>query len=100
MPIFTTPMMVVRYGGNPHICADQNRNTTSLLEPIWGDWFEEEIHFDPLSGELRYFLNGAERLVFNVGPLPPNAAFITLHNSTWGWYTGHYQYLDELSVRQ
>ncbi len=89
-----------RRDSNPHTFAGRQTNVSKLLAPIWGAWFEEELIYDPRNGEVSYALNGTEHLVYNVGPLPPNASSMTISFGTWGWYTGHYHYVDRLVVRQ
>lgn len=96
----TVGFSLFRYDANSHRFIDRQTNATNLLPPIWGQWFDEEIYYDPVTGLVRYTIGGREHLVFNVGPLPPNAKSITVLFETWGWYTGHYQYVDSFEVRQ
>jgi tetratricopeptide (TPR) repeat protein len=96
----TVGFSLFRRDANTHRYADRQANASPLLPPIWGRWFEEELIYDPRSGELRYSTDGNLRLVYSVGSLPPKTSRITLSFATWGWYTGHYQKVDDLEVRQ
>jgi serine/threonine-protein kinase len=96
----TVGFSLFRFDANAHRYADRQRNASQLIEPLWDRWFEEKLVYDPLTGEVRYFIDGALRLSYNVGPLPPNASSVTISFMTWGWYTGHFQHLDNLVVRQ
>jgi serine/threonine-protein kinase len=96
----TVGFSLFRHGANSHRFADRRADASPLIPPIWDRWFAEELRYDPRTGELRYFIDGLEQLTYNVGPLPPNASSIILNFSTWGWYTGHYQYVDWVRVVQ
>ena len=103
--------------GNPNpFCAYNgffiNRNGTTMdycymwadgsegTNPIWGTWFDERFVYHPATGQLEYFMNEEKRIDYNVGALPNVVSHITLSFNAWGWYTGHYQYLDAISVNQ
>jgi serine/threonine protein kinase len=96
----TVGFSLFRLGSNSHRYFDRFANASPLLPPLWGRWFDEEIRYEPTTGEVRYALNKDVPLVYNVGALPPKATSITLSVSTWGWYTGHYQHVDYMRVWQ
>ena len=96
----TVGFSLIRRDANSHEFMDRERNATPLLPPIWDRWFNEKLLYDPRTGELRYFIDGVERLIYNVDPLPPNAGALIISLGAWGWYTGHYHYLDDLVVSQ
>lgn len=98
--VSTVGFSIFRQNANSHRFADRKVDVSPLIPPIWGKWFEEELLYDPRTGEVRYRIDGRERLSYNVGPLPPSAPSITLTFSTWGWYTGHYQHMDWIRVAQ
>src|SRR6185369_9617768 len=96
----TEGFSLFRFDANSHRFADRKQNASQLLPPVWDRWLQERLVYEPHTGEVQYFLDGTLRLTYNVGPLPPNASSVTLTFTTWGWYTGHYQYLDSLVVKQ
>ena len=96
----TVGFSLFRHDANSHRFVDRMTNASELIPPIWGKWFDESLVFDPVTGEVRYSIDGVLHLTYNVGSLPPGAKSITLSFGTWGWYTGHYQWMDRLVVRQ
>jgi serine/threonine-protein kinase len=92
--------VLFRQDANPMSDVDRKTNTTTFFTPVFDRWFLEELLFDSRTGDLRYAIDGRERQVFNVGRLPPEAETMTLHFTTWGWWTGHYQHMKSLEVRQ
>ena len=96
----TVGFSLFRHDSNSHRFIDRKTDASPLIPPVWGRWFEERLIYDPRTGDVRYQIDGRERLSYNVGPLPPNASSITLTFSTWGWYTGHYQHMDWIRVEQ
>jgi tetratricopeptide (TPR) repeat protein len=89
-----------RHDTDPHRYVDRVANASRLLPPVWDRWFDEQLVYDPRSGEVRYSIDGTLQLTYNVDSLPPGASTLTIAFDTWGWYTGHYQYLDSLVVGQ
>jgi tetratricopeptide (TPR) repeat protein len=96
----TVGFSICRHDTNPHKFADRRFNASPLIPPVWDRWLDEVLRYDPRTGEVQYLINGAERIAYNVGPLPPNASSITLTFQAWGWYTGHRQEMDYLRVEQ
>jgi eukaryotic-like serine/threonine-protein kinase len=89
-----------RRDANSHRFADRRANASPLIPPAWDRWLDEKLVYDPRTGEARYFLDGREQLVYNVGALPPTTTSLTLTFTAWGWYTGHLQEMDSLEARQ
>ena len=74
---------------------------TKLNAPIWDIWFDEEVQYDPVSGQLVYKINNATVNTVNVGVLPSAATSdIIIGFSPYGWWTGHYQHVDDIIVSQ
>lgn len=96
----TVGFSISRRDSNSHRFAERRVNSSALTPPVWGTWFDEELVYDPETGEVRYSIDGKERLTYNVGTLPPQAKAISVGFETWGWYTGHYQWMDWVEVRQ
>ena len=71
------------------------------IAPVWDQWFDEKVVYDPQSGILEYYVNNQLRTSFDVGALPSLASNrIRLSASAWGWWTGHYHYIDDLVIGQ
>lgn len=96
----TVGFSLFRRHSNSHVYKDRLLNASPLLPPLWDRWFDEKLVYDPQTGEVQYFLNGMLRLEYNVDPAPPQATRIVVGFHTWGWYTGHYQYMDYITVAQ
>jgi hypothetical protein len=76
------------------------KNPTALTDAIWDRWFDEKIVYDPVSGLAELYLDGALKATINVGALPAGARYLKIAIQAWGWYTGHYNYSDDLTVSQ
>ena len=96
----TVGFAIYRNSANSHNCADQQTDVSATISPIWGQWFEERLTYDPVTGDLDYYIDGSLAISYNVGPLPSGATELRLHFGTWGWWTGHYQHMDDLAVRK
>jgi hypothetical protein len=96
----TVGISLFRRNANTHRFAERRANVSLLIPPLWDRWLDEELRYDPRTGEVRYSIDGKERLAYNVGPLPANASSITLTFFPWGWYTGHSQEMDWVRVEQ
>ena len=73
-----------------------------LLPPIWDEWFEEEIIYNPVTGETAYSVTSGTtsntiNLLFNL--LSETTTF-KLDFSSYGWWTGHYMEIDYVTVEQ
>ncbi len=94
---------ISRNGTNPYR-SDQNPDDTSeRIEPVWDTWFNEKVIYDPITGLLEYYINNSLELTFNVGNLPELGLSnyrMQLTFSTWGWWTGHYHYMDNIIIYQ
>lgn len=97
------------YSGAPYAYFNQpaiflNCNPVSCLSgpatPIWDEWFDEKIEYDPTTGVVAYYLNGVKEFEGNAYPLTPDVTSIQLQFSPYGWGTGHYQYFDDIIVSQ
>ncbi|OAG27282.1 WSC domain-containing protein [Thermodesulfatator autotrophicus] len=69
-----------------------------VLQPIWDQWFVEEIVYDPETATVRYRVNGQE---ITAKSAPLNSPYIRFIMHSYGWYTGHDIQVDwvEWSVR-
>jgi len=96
----TVGFSLFRNEANSHRFAERKSDASFLLPPVWDRWFDERLIYDPRTGEAHYFLDGIERIVYNVGALPSTASTITLTLSSWGWYKGHVHAVESLTVEQ
>jgi hypothetical protein len=89
-----------RNNANPHIAA-YNADVSDPIPPIWDQWFDEEIRYDPSTGVLSYFVNGVKQMDYNVGALTePNPVQMSMRLDSWGWFAGHAHWMNGLIVSQ
>jgi hypothetical protein len=95
---------ICRNGANPHNPNYQGYNSSdvsSMISPLWDNWFKETIVYNPQSGNLAYFINDVIQTTFNVGIMPVTASpSLVLGFNPAAWWTGHYQDMDDLVVTQ
>jgi serine/threonine protein kinase len=96
----TVGFSLVRRDANTRRYMDRRANASDLIPPLWDRWFDEKLIYDPTTGETQYFIDGVLRLRYNVGPAPPQASTFTVSFSSGGWYTGHYHYMDSITIAQ
>ncbi|MDF1553743.1 MAG: PKD domain-containing protein [Deferrisomatales bacterium] len=65
---------------------------------IWDQWFEEKIVYDPTTGILKYYTDGALQVEYPVGAAPADATAFAVRIDPYGWSTGHYQQTDDFRV--
>lgn len=76
---------------------DINREK-KITNNIWDNYFEEMILFFPKNGRIEYFVNNQSRGYFDSGIILNGIQTIQLEFNPYGWWTGHYQYMDDISV--
>lgn len=91
---------IFRNNKNTHLCATHGVDKSEPIDPLWGTWFDEELIYDPVTGGVKYAVNGDTKIKYNVGPMPGGAETIQLSIGVWGWWTGHYQHLEDIAVFQ
>jgi len=74
--------------------------TSAAITPIWDTWFDEKVVYDPITGAAELYINSELKATVNVGALPPTARYMNVFLQAWGWYTGHYNYSDDITVSQ
>ena len=90
---------ISRNGADVGYCAQQV-DLSPRVDPIWNQWFDETVVYDPESGWVEWYLNGDLVLEYFVGVLPQSVTAIQMSFSGYGWWTGHKHYFDNLSVTQ
>jgi PEGA domain len=83
------------------IYTSSQGDITAPITPLWDEWFDEMLTYDPALGLATYYINNIKQCSFNVGILPEtNSPTMTLSFTAWGWYTGHEQSFKDLMVTQ
>ena len=88
------------YNGANFSPGNMAANYSSRVTPIWDTFFQEKINYNPITGNLDYYINNSLQIQYNVGPLGNDVTKIQLVFSPWGWYTDHTQFMDNLNVVQ
>lgn len=61
---------LVRDPGNPSKKIDyRDGKIGKRIEPMWNEWFEQKLIYEPFSGKVSYFIDGDLKDVFDVGDL-------------------------------
>ena len=68
-----------------------------LLPPVWNEWFDERIEYDPITGETIYTLNG-DSITYSVAPLATDRIILSI--ASYGWWTGHHTHYDYIKLEQ
>jgi hypothetical protein len=97
----TEGFFIVKDGGRPNARAEyQGGKISKRIDPIWDEWFEQQIDYDPVSGHLGYVVNGEKKGEFNVGALNAKDNEIRLLILPWGWWLNHSMEIDYVRVSQ
>lgn len=97
----TEGFFLVKNGGRPNIKSDYTKAKISeRIEPVWGQWFEQKIVYDPTNGQMSYFVNNQKRGEFNVGVLQAKDNQIRFEINPWGWWVNHSMEIDYIKVSQ
>lgn len=64
----------------------QASHNYAVIEPIFDEWFEEELILDTRQYKVTYKLNGVE---YKVDTLPMDKPYLRVFMHGYGWYTGH-----------
>ncbi|MFB6272695.1 MAG: FG-GAP-like repeat-containing protein [Salinibacter sp.] len=89
-----------RNAANPNneCCQD---DVSEGIDGIWDQWFNEDLVYNPQTGELRYLVADTTAITYNVGSITEQDSInVRLEYQSWGWWTGHYIHLDDLSLTQ
>lgn len=92
---------ITRNNTNPHSRESDPSDISSMISPVWDTWFTETILYNPQTGDLQYLIDGDLKTTFNVGAMPSTASpTLTVRFDSWGWWTGHQHYIDNLLITQ
>ena len=72
------------------------------IEPVWDQWFDQKLIYDPIKGEMSYFINDELKDTFIAGDLYKNLRNnqIRLEISPSGWWVNHTIELDYVEILQ
>lgn len=91
---------LTRNGAHPDSISTLS-NVSQPIIPVWDTWFDEKLVYTPTTGRFDYFINDVNQASYLVGNLPILSSYrIRLMADAWGWYTGHYHYMDDVVVTQ
>jgi len=71
-------------------------NNVVTIEPIFGEWFTEEITYDLKNGAVTYKLNDKS---YTLKSIPLTKSYIRLWMHSFGHFTGHQISIDYIEVR-
>jgi hypothetical protein len=66
---------------------------------IWDSWVNETITLDPVTSMVTYSVNGGPAISGKLSTPMPQKPLNLIYNS-YGWWTGHYEKIDSVSVKQ
>ncbi|QTA81797.1 Carboxypeptidase regulatory-like domain-containing protein [Desulfonema limicola] len=69
-----------------------------LLDPIWDEWIEDQLVYNPETGEAIYTLNNEYSITNTLDILTGTQIAIDFYS--YGWWTGHYMEVDWITVEQ
>jgi DNA-binding winged helix-turn-helix (wHTH) protein len=92
---------LVREGAYPNTKAGYaSGKVGERIKPVWGEWFDQKIVYNPLDGLMAYFVDGEKRGEFNVGRLQAKDGQIRFEIIPWGWWPNHSMEIDYIRVSQ
>lgn len=94
---------LVKAGSDPTKRVDYETGKISpRIKPVWGEWFEQKIVYEPTSGDMSFSINDELKQKFNVGrfstDLPENK--LRLEINPEGWWLYHSIEIDYIQVTQ
>ena len=71
----------------------------AFFAPIWDEWVDEVLIYDPVTNTTTYSLNGANHITYETAyDLSQDSVEISL--GSYGWWTGHYLEVDYIKLEQ
>ncbi|MFB6272222.1 MAG: FG-GAP-like repeat-containing protein [Salinibacter sp.] len=97
-PLFGIHLFRNAANPNNECCQD---DVSEGIDGIWDQWFNEDLIYDPQTGDLRYLIADTTAITYDVGAVPnKDSISIRLEYQSYGWYTGHYIHLDDFALTQ
>ncbi len=81
------------------IYLEYNKKRIFLHSSIFDKWFKEKVEINKNTKNIKYYINN--KLIYN-GDLNidfSNSKNFTLHFNSYGWWTGHKQYMDNFKIK-
>jgi hypothetical protein len=72
----------------------------AFFNPIWDEWVEEVLIYDPVSNITTYSLNGATPVTYETTPNLLTQSYVDIQIASYGWFTGHYIEVDYIKLEQ
>jgi len=92
---------LVRDGGRPSVKSEYAAGKISgRIDPIWKQWFEQTIVYNPADGQMIYFVDGEKKAEFSFGRLQAKDNQIRFEIIPWGWWVNHSMEIDYIRVTQ
>ncbi|MCK5001026.1 MAG: PEP-CTERM sorting domain-containing protein [Anaerohalosphaera sp.] len=85
------------YHYNQTVVGFGNFYNGERVGPLWDQWFDEVVTYNPATGAITYTANG-QTVSYTGNPL--NSSTLKLDIDSYGWWTGHYTEFDYISVAQ
>lgn len=72
------------------------------IKPVWDEWFEQKIVYEPFSGSMKYFINDELKQEFNVGKFSTDIQEnkLRLDINPQGWWLYHSIEIDYVEIFQ
>lgn len=97
----TEGFFLVREGGRPNVKPDYAAaKIAERIEPVWAEWFKQKLIYNPVDGQMTYFINDEKKGEFNAGVLRAKDNQIRLFINPWGWWVNHSMEIDEIEISQ
>lgn len=92
---------LVRDGAYPNTKAGYASGKVSeRIKPVWGEWFEQKIVYNPSDGLMTFFINGEKRSEFVVGKFQGKDNQLRFEIMPWGWWVNHSMEIEYIRVTQ
>jgi DNA-binding winged helix-turn-helix (wHTH) protein len=93
---------MIKPGGRPSSTYAQKHNLISPpIAPIWDNWFEQKIIYNPTTGLIEYFIDNEKKGEFIIGEMSKLKEYkMQLLIEPYGWYTGHSMEIDWIKITQ
>lgn len=92
---------LVREGAYPNTKAGYASGKVSeRIKPVWGEWFDQKIVYNPSDGLMTYFINGEKSGEFVVSKFQGKDNELRFEIIPWGWWVNHTIEIDYIRVTQ
>ena len=101
--ISTEGFFLIMDNGTPNKKIDyRDGKISKRIEPVWDEWFDQKLIYEPFSGKMSFFINGELKDEMNVGDLlkvlEENKLRLDINPS--GWWVNHSIEIDYIEITQ